>query len=251
MHPTLRAVSPRLLEAALALFYPNWCQVCADEPASPAEGYVGPRCRSGPAGLRYIAPPICERCGLPFAGAVTTAFACSNCAGLDLEFSQARAAVLATDLVLEVVRRYKYHRALWFEPFLAGLLVDRAGPALRAGAWDALIPVPLYPVREREREFNQSARLARHLSAATGLPLNARLLRRVENTRTQTTLGRADRAGNVRDAFAVEPGAGLRGKRVVVIDDVLTTGATTSACARALRRAGAADVCVWTVARGV
>ena len=153
--------------------------------------------------------------------------------------------------MLEVIHRYKYHRALWFEPFLADLLVQRAAPVLASETWDWLVPVPLHPVKEREREFNQAERLARRLGAATGIRVHRRLLRRMAPTRTQTLLSREERLENVRNAFAALPDARLEGERLVLVDDVLTTGATTSACAGALRRAGAGDVCVWTVARGI
>jgi ComF family protein len=109
----------------------------------------------------------------------------------------------------------------------------------------------LHPTKEREREFNQARRLAHRLSHATGIPVNDQLLLRTEATRTQTLLTRAERAANVRKAFATRPGTKLDGQRIVVVDDVLTTGATTSACARALKAAGAGEVCVWTVARGI
>jgi ComF family protein len=251
MQSGLVATAKTLLHAGLALFYPDCCQICADEAATPHQGYVGNRCRSGPGGLRWVLPPYCERCGLPFPAAITGPFSCANCRNLDLHFSHARAAVVATPLVLEIVRRYKYHNALWFEPFLAQILIQQAAPTLRLGHWDLLVPVPLHPARQREREFNQSARLAQHLSTATGLPLNVHILRRVQHTQTQTTLSRTHRAANVRHAFTVSPGTRLHRQRVVVIDDVLTTGATTSACARTLRQAGAADVAVWTVARGL
>jgi ComF family protein len=170
---------------------------------------------------------------------------------LALEFRQARAAVRATKLVLDLIHRYKYQRALWFEPLLAALLVPEAAPELRQERWDWIVPVPLHPVRQREREFNQAERLALPLSAATGIPLNARLLERVEITRTQTMLNRIERAANVRKAFAVRRSCQLGGERIVLVDDVLTTGATTNACARALRQAGAGDICVWTLARAV
>jgi ComF family protein len=106
-------------------------------------------------------------------------------------------------------------------------------------------------LKHREREFNQAERLANHLSAATGIPLNDKLLRRVMPTPTQTQLTREQRAANMRCAFVANDSASLDGARIVLVDDVFTTGATTSACARALRAAGAGDVCVWTVARGL
>ena len=155
-------------------------------------------------------------------------------------------------MILELIHRYKYQRALWLEPFLAGLLIRNASPILRAEKWDVIVPVPLHPIKKNEREFNQAERLARRLSSASQLPLRKDLLCRVARTRTQTKLSRAERAANVHRAFACKKGAAaLKGKRVVLVDDVLTTGATTSACARVLRAAGAADVCVWTVARGL
>ncbi len=239
------------LEAALFFFYPEVCQLCGAERATAAEGYVCGRCWSRPGAVRFIQPPFCERCGLPFAGDLTTPFECSNCREMELAFSRARAAVVASELVLDVIHRYKYGRALWFEPFLADLLIRQAADPLRREGWDWLVPVPLFSVKQREREFNQAERLAGRLSAATGIALNPRCVRRVLPTQTQTFLNRTQRAANVRKAFAPQPGAGLRGRRVVLVDDVLTTGATTSACAAALRAAGAADVCVWTVARGL
>jgi competence protein ComFC len=248
---SLRAAGQPWLEAALSFLYPPVCQICGNARAGPVEGYVCEGCRRGPDGVRPIRPPWCERCGLPFAGALTTAFECSNCRDQDLAFTTARAAAAAAGVVLEVIHRYKYAGATWLEPFLAGLLVDAAAPALAPGRWDAIVPVPLFPLKERERGFNQAERLARQLSRATSIPLHTRWVRRVRPTRTQTLLDRAARAANMHRAFAPAPGARCDGARVVLVDDVLTTGATTSNCARALRAAGAAEVCVWTVARGV
>jgi ComF family protein len=113
------------------------------------------------------------------------------------------------------------------------------------------VPVPLHPVKQREREFNQAARLAAHLSRAANLPLNESWLRRVVPTSTQTRLTRQQRTANMRGAFALADGVKLRGERVIVVDDVFTTGATTSSCAKVLLRAGAGEVCVWTVSRGL
>jgi competence protein ComFC len=235
-------------EAVLGLLYPRVCCFCRERAASPDEGYVCEECRLR---VRYIVPPFCQRCGLPFPGDLTTEFECSNCRGLELHFTSARSAVVAEGLVLEAIHRFKYQRQLWLEPFLAALLARQAGPALRDEGWNLLVPVPLHPLKQREREFNQAVRLAHGLSRATGLPVQGRAVLRVLPTQTQTRLTREQRAANVRRAFAAVPGIALGGARVVLVDDVFTTGATTSACALALRKAGAAEVCVWTVARGL
>ena len=165
--------------------------------------------------------------------------------------SSGRSAVVAKTVVLEAIHRFKYQRALWFENFLADLLIREAAPVLRGQKWDFIAPVPLHPLKLREREFNQAARLGKPLAAATGIPLNEKILHRTAPTATQTLLTRAERAMNMKNAFAVRRGVALTGKKIILVDDVFTTGATTSACARALRGAGAADVCVWTVARGI
>ena len=235
------------LDAGLSFFYPEVCQACGEARAKPDEGFVCAGCRLG---IRPIKPPFCDRCGLPYEGDITAPFECGNCREMKLHFRQARSAVVATGLAREIIHRYKYQQALWFEPFLADLLVRAAEPVLRSEAWDLIVPVPLHPLKKREREFNQAERLARCLGQATGLPVDAGLLRRVEFTRTQTLLTRPERAANVRRAFALVPGRRLYGQRVVLLDDVMTTGATTSACARALQKAGAGEICVWTVARG-
>ena len=238
----------RWLDGVLGFFYPPVCQLCGCEPARPDRGWVGWRCGRG---VRWIQPPYCERCGLPYPGQITQAFDCSNCREMELYFEYARAAVVSQGPVREAIHRYKYHGALWFEGFLAGLLNGVAGPELRGGEWDLIVPVPLHPLKQREREFNQAARLARRLGRATGLAVRPDILCRRRPTETQTHLSRHDRERNMHGAFAVRDGVELSGERVVLVDDVLTTGATTNACAAALRKRGAGLVCVWTVARGL
>ncbi len=236
------------IRPTLGLVYPEVCQLCNEERALAADGFVGRNCWSQ---VRFIRPPFCERCGLPFVGDITTKFICTNCHDLDLHFSSARSAVVAKTTVLEAIHRFKYSHALWFEIFLADLLVREAKPVLLREKWDFIAPVPLHPLKLREREFNQAERLAAHLSRATEIPLNNKLLRRVNPTMTQTKLSREQRAANMKGAFAIRPGVRLEEKRIVLVDDVFTTGATTNACAKVLRAAGAAEVAVWTVARGL
>lgn len=239
---------PRWIEPGLALLYPEVCQLCEQQRATPEAGFVCSKCWSK---VRFIKPPFCERCGLPYAGEITTAFECANCREMKLEFCSARSAVTARGVVLEAVHRYKYQRALWFEAFLVDLFLREAVPGLRDQQWDLIVPVPLHATKYREREFNQAERLASHLAHALTLPLNTNLVCRVLPTRTQTLLTKKQRAENVQRAFAARAGRRLNGERVILVDDVLTTGATTSACAGVLRALGAGEVCVWTVARGV
>lgn len=236
------------LKTGLGFFYPEICQLCENERATAKDGFVGPECWRQ---VRFIRAPFCERCGLPFEGEITNKFECTNCREMELHFSYARSAVVAKSVVLEAIHRFKYSHALWFENFLTDLLLREAAPVLHGQNWDFIAPVPLHSLKEREREFNQAEILAGHLSAATKIPLNTKLLRRVTPTMTQTRLTKQQRAENMRGAFAVHPGMKLSGEKIILVDDVFTTGATTSACAKALRKAGAGEVCVWTVARGL
>ena len=236
------------LEAGLALIYPPVCQLCGERRAPAREGLVCSSCWSK---VRFIQPPFCQRCGLPFEGNLTTPFECANCRDLELHFCSARSAVAAAGVMLEAIHRYKYQRALWFEAFLADVFLRQAVPALRTERWDLIVPVPLHSTKRREREFNQAERMAGHLGRALVIPLNKTLLLRVVPTRTQTLLTRQQRAANVQRAFAPRRGRRLNGERVILVDDVFTTGATTNACARVLRDTGAGEVCVWTVARGL
>src|SRR5664279_61770 len=236
------------LNAGLGLLYPEVCQLCRSARATPAESYVCGDCR---AKARFIQEPFCDWCGRPYEGEITTRFECANCREMQWDFQSARSAVVARDPVLEAIHRYKYQRAFWFEPFLADLLIRAAGPAIAGKQGDLIVPVPLHSTKQREREFNQAERLADRLGAATQIPVNKRLLRRVLLTRTQALLKRPERLENVRNAFAMRAGQRLNGERVVLVDDVFTTGATTGACARVLVAAGAGEVCVWTVARGI
>lgn len=238
----------KLANAALGFIYPNVCQLCQKQRAISTEGFVCSQCWET---VRFIKPPFCKRCGLPFQGSLTTEFECANCGEMKLHFRSARSAVIAKGTVLDVIHRYKYKRAMWFEPFLADLLIREALPELEKEKWDCIVPVPLHPAKKHQREFNQAERLATFLSAAAGIPMDTTLLKRVSATATQTKLSREKRAENMKNAFVMRDHRKLDGERVLLFDDVFTTGATTNACARALMTAGAGEVGVWTVARGL
>lgn len=246
-HSTARSWNDGLL----GIFFPNVCQVCHSERATQAEGYVCARCWSGPRGVRFITEPFCGVCGLPFDGEITQSFVCANCADQAFHFRSARAAVKMGDVVQEVIHHYKYNRALWFEPFLVDLLVRAGQQAISPENYDLLVPIPLHWWKRYQRQYNQAERLARALSRKTGVKVASKALKRVKPTPTQTRLSRKERAENVKGAFQVNPKFPVEGLHLLILDDVLTTGATASACAKALMDNGAAHVDVWTVARGM
>jgi len=245
------AWSKSWLDAALSFLYPEVCQICNQEPATPANGFVGSKCRKN---VTIIAPPLCERCGLAFEGEITGRFECANCREeKDYAFTYARSAVSPRGVVWDIILKYKYSGAVWFEPFLAEIFARAAAPVLLWEDWDMMVPVPLHPLKQAEREFNQAEALARQLSGCVGVPVSTACLKRVKHTDSQTRLTRAQRAANMRGAFTFNPRASelVVGKRIIVVDDVFTTGATTNACAKVLRKHGAEAVCVWTLARGM
>jgi ComF family protein len=246
MSQTLPAKLRLWTDAALSFIYPDVCQLCGASRATKREGYVCGDCH---AQARFIEAPFCECCGLPFEGEISSAFECSNCREMELHFAAARSAVVARKPVLDAIHHYKYNGQMWFEEFLAELFIRGARDWFHEHQVDALIPVPLFSVKERERGFNQAERLARRLGRAVSVPVRADFLKRVLPTPSQTRLSRTQRADNMRNAFALKRNERLSAASFVIIDDVFTTGATTSACAKLLLQAGAERVVVWTLAR--
>jgi competence protein ComFC len=176
-------------------------------------------------------------------------FRCMNCGDRELAFEFATAAYRSRGVVRDLIHRFKYHRKLHLRHLLARMLCEgfRDG-RVSTDPPDALVPVPLHPARRREREFNQAEVLAVLAGARLGLPVIDGL-RRTRYTLTQTHFHREERFGNLEGAFVARRGA-VAGRRLALVDDVLTTGSTADACARELRQAGASAVVVITVARG-
>jgi competence protein ComFC len=238
----------KLLDQLLRPIFPHVCEICGAAEAGPDDSFICGACRNSDRAIEPVEPPFCQKCGLWFQGAITTQFRCANCADLNLQFTYARSAAKFKGLTKEIIHRYKYSRQEWFEPFLSELLIEAALPDLREHPIDLIAPIPLHRRKRHSRGFNQAERLATRLSIAAAIP-TANLLQRIIDTDSQAGLDRDDRMANVKNAFTFN-GPLLAAKRVLVIDDVLTTGLTASACAVQLLKNGAASVRVWTVARG-
>lgn len=153
-------------------------------------------------------------------------------------------------MVRELVHRFKYGKEYHLRHPLAELAAAAfEDERLRGVPIDALVPVPLHPARQREREFNQAEAIAELLSRRTGIPVQ-RAIRRVRYTTTQTRLDRDERSENLREAFSVRQPAAVQGRHLIIVDDVFTTGSTIEECARILAEAGAASIRAVTIARG-
>ncbi len=195
--------------------------------------------------------PYCQACGEPFEGRLED-FVCTNCRGRNWYLERARAAYRAEGAVRELIHEFKYARRFHHLPVLGEWLFEGFRRFYAQRSWDGLVPVPLYPLRKRERGFNQAAELAGWLGKKTNLPVWD-VLKRVKQTETQANLRKSDRLRNQRGAFDLRDGVGptLKRRRFLIVDDVFTTGATVNACAMVLRRRGKTEPpCVLTVARG-
>lgn len=184
------------------------------------------------------------------AGDVQHDYICYTCSRETPRFDSARSAVRYEGAVGDALRDLKYNSSLWVVDDLAELLLACVSAEYPNAVFDLVAPVPLHPSRRRSRGYNQSALIAASLARRMGLLYKERSARRVRPTVTQTGLTAPQRAANVSGAFRAGLFARLNGKRILLVDDVMTTGATVDACAGALKEGGAASVHVVTVARG-
>ncbi|HXW40835.1 MAG TPA: ComF family protein [Xanthobacteraceae bacterium] len=231
------------LRATLDLALPPLCPACREPVAGQG---LCPPCWSK---LSFIARPYCERLGIPFGYDPGPGILSMEAIADPPAYHRARAAVRFDDISRALVHALKYGDRLDLAPMM-GRWICHAGRELLAEA-DALVAVPLHWRRLWARRFNQSAMLAAAISAESGVPVAAAALKRVKPTAQQVGLSRTERANNVQGAFRVpqENKAAVVGRRLILVDDVLTSGATVDACARALLRAGAANVDVLIFAR--
>lgn len=230
----------------LDVLLPPRCLSCGG--AVDMQGNLCPSCWQR---ATFLGPPLCACCGLPFEFEVDPQSLCGACHRQPPQFARARAAMVYDEgsraALLGFKHRDQTHAAMPFARWMV-----RAGAEILADA-DLLVPVPLHRWRLFRRRYNQAGMLALAIGRLTGIAVAADALARTRATPSQGGLDRSARARNVRGAFVVRPtrSARIRGRRAVLIDDVMTTGATVQECARVLRRGGAESVDVLTLARVV
>ena len=234
------------LGAAADLLLPPVCIACRTR-----IGTHGLLCGDCFAKVDFIAPPICARLGVPLPYDAGEPSLSAAAIASPPVYDRARAVARYSETMRDLIQSFKYRDRQEGLALFARWLA-RAGAELLGDA-DLIVPVPLYRSRLWWRRINQSALLAQGVSRLTGVPADCFVLKRVRRTASQVGLSAEQRKRNVAGAFKVEPAraAALKGKRVVVVDDVITTGATAEACARVLKRAKASRVDVLALARAV
>ena len=197
-----------------------------------------------------IASPFCAKCSQPFAGAISDTFTCANCEGRALHFDLAVSLYRSRGIVREIVHDFRSNRRLHLRRLLGCWIAEALDDSrLASRRFDLVVPVPLHPARKRERGFNQAELLAREMSRSRGLSLGTCSIVSATPPHKRSSIV-SERMENLKGAFRLRRGCDVQGLRMLLVDDVLTTGSTLSECASVLKKAGAHSVHAVTAARG-
>jgi ComF family protein len=232
--------------ALINFFFPLKCPLCG---IFLEENNLDRPCPSCLSQINFFSHPYCPRCGLGFHTSVGEDHFCSSCLMGLWDFAKARSLGPYEGLMVEVISRFKFRGVSRLADPLGTLLADYQDAAFPFTEFDLILSVPLHPQRLRERGFNQSLLLARRISQVHSIPLDFTSLQRIRHTQPQTELSGPERKKNIQGAFRVKKGGDISGKRILLIDDVFTTGATVQECSQVLLAAGAKQVDVLTLAR--
>ena len=237
-----------LLAALLELFLPRQCAGCGDAWLHSNQGFWCGPCLDE---LPWIESPLCPCCGRPFPGSPSSPdHLCGDCLKSVFLFDSARSATHHEGVVRKRIHQLKFGGQLHWAPPLAELLANVCRREASLGA-DMILPVPLHVKRLRQRGFNQAGLLAKVLGLRLGLPVRFDVLVRKCWTEPQTRLNREQRLQNVKDAFHVPDAGTVNDRRVLIVDDVYTTGTTLNECTKTLKTAGASEVHALTVCRAI
>jgi len=229
----------------LSFFLPQACVSCRI--VLPLEDQ-GPFCPSCLKQIKPLPRSLCTICGDPFSHSEIASHICGECLSDRPHFEWARSVFEWGPPLNQVLHAFKYQGSEVALSWFCNEMIQAMNEIATKSSFDVLVPVPLHPFRLVRRGFNQSLLLARGLAQKTGVPVDFKVLIRERHEKPQATGGREERLRQIKGSFALEKGANLEGKRVLLIDDVYTTGATLNECAKVLKRAGA-KVSALTLAR--
>ncbi len=237
-----------MFRALLDIVFPPLCHACRAFIPGAGRLHLCPACRGE---ITPIVSPLCTICGVPFLTPGGIDHPCGPCIISHPRYSAARAALPFDGVTRDLIHHFKYDRKVHLAHPLALLAAEALTPSVASWDADLLLPVPLHRRRLRERGFNQAVLLGKPLAKLWGIPLVVNNLRRTRWTEPQVTLAAGERELNVRGAFALVDPAAVKGRRILLVDDVYTTGSTVMECSKVLRKGGAAEIYVVTVARAV
>lgn len=236
---------------ALDFIFPARCVYC--------HHFVGDErvlifCRSCWDAMPFITTPGCRCCGQPFSSEMvlryTPEFLCGDCRASPPYFDRAVSATYYEGVAREAILQFKFHQKVGLGKYLAHVLMTQIPSRLNIAAYDLILPVPLYRTHHKQRGYNQAAVLARYVAHHYNLPLASHNLLRIRQVKAQSQVkGRQARRDNVKNAFHIREPQAIHNQQVILVDDVLTTGATVNECAKTLKKAGARSVLVLTLSR--
>ena len=230
----------KLFRFVIGLIFPVYCLICKRQLPHQTNTYLCDACKKN---LILISGKACNKCGKPFINGI-----CRICREEQFYFSKARASGIYDGSIKECIRFFKYNKKTYLLNTLFEMLLFPNN--LDFLNYDLIIPVPLHWIKEYSRGFNQAELIGRKISDKFNIPLSKTSLKRIRATPSQTGLSLKERTNNVKGAFSVRNSQELTRKRILLVDDVMTTGATVNECSRVLLQAGAREVFVYTLARG-
>ncbi len=230
----------------LHFFFPKTCVSCGCDLPAQAGSFLCTTCEKG---LKTPGPHICHRCGVVLKSGGAHCYACRGSKGEKYRCKIIRSAFIFNTVSRALVHALKYEQADYLAKNMGHLLLQKFALFPELASAEVIIPVPLHLKKKRTRGYNQSELLARTFARELGLPLDTSSLVRSRDTVSQTTLGRQGRLQNMVGAFSCRYPRNIKGKTVLLIDDVATTGATLEGCAVALKQAGAKAVLAYTFSR--